>query len=127
MRNINQNINWSDYIESVKNGASFVTNGPMIEFKLNKTIEHGDIVKSGQQFTLRCFQGAVDKVEIIINGTSVKEFAGIKKGENKTFSGLLDIPVVAGLQQELLAERQCGHQWTVTLCTYISNLDKFCW
>ena len=67
----------------------------MIEFKLNKTIEHGDIVKSGeQQFTLKVFSSVpVDKVEIIINGTSVKEFAGINKGENKTFSGLLDIPV----------------------------------
>ena len=90
-----KNVNWSDYIESVKNGASFVTNGPMIEFKLNKTIEHGDIIKSGEQrFTLKVFSSVpVDKVEIIINGTSVKEFAGINKGENKTFSGLLDIPV----------------------------------
>jgi TolB protein len=90
-----KNVNWSDYIEAVKNGASFVTNGPMIEFKLNKTIEHGDIVESGeQQYTLKVFSSVpVDKVEIIINGTSVKEFAGINKGENKTFSGLLDIPV----------------------------------
>ena len=64
-----KNVNWSDYIEAVKNGASFVTNGPMIEFKLNETIEHGDIVKSGeQQFTLKVFSSVpVDKVEIIIN------------------------------------------------------------
>ena len=72
--------------------VSFVTNGPMIEFKLNKTLSTVISSKGGSNNFLKVFSSVpVDKVEIIINGTSVKEFPGIKKGEN-VFSGLLDIP-----------------------------------
>ena len=69
----------------------------------------------------------VDKVEIIINGTSVKEFAGIKKGENKTFLAYSIFQVVADCSKGYWRRDNVAINGQLPLCTYISNLDKFCW
>lgn len=88
------NIDWRAFIAAVKQGRTFVTNGPALLLKLEDKAQPGDLVKSGSNtFRLKVISAlAVDNVELVINGEVVWSGGNIAAGESKTFEGTIDLP-----------------------------------
>ena len=87
-------INWSAFVKAVKQGRTFVTNGPVLLLELEDKARPGDVVKSGSNsFTLEVISAlAVDNIELLINGEVVWSGGNITEGESKTFEGTIDLP-----------------------------------
>ncbi|GAA4812749.1 CehA/McbA family metallohydrolase [Litoribaculum gwangyangense] len=83
------------YLEALKNGKSFVSNGPQIEFKVNDK-EVGDIIKTKNKkvkWTLDVHSPLpYDKVEIFVNGEIINTQKGNTKSGSKTFNGSFEVP-----------------------------------
>lgn len=84
------------YLEALKNGKSFVTNGPQIEFKVDDK-DVGDIIETKNKkvkWTLDVHAPLpYDKVEIFVNGKIVSTQKGNTKSGSKTFKGSIEVPV----------------------------------
>ena len=89
-----EKLDWSNYVNAIKNGNSFVTNGPIIELTLSDKIEHGGIIEDGaQSFSLKLSSTvSVENAEIVINGIVVKKFRGVQAGETREYEGSITIP-----------------------------------
>ena len=83
------------YLEALKNGKSFVTNGPQIEFKVDDK-EVGDVIETKNKkakWTLDVHSPVpYDKVEIFVNGKIVNTQKGNTKSGSKTFKGSVEVP-----------------------------------
>ena len=88
-------FNENDFLQGLKDGKSFVSTGPMLEFELSGK-EPGEAIadsKSSARFTLNVHAPiAFEKVEIFVNG----KVAWTKKGNSeigsKSFKGRIKIP-----------------------------------
>ena len=88
------NRDWDSYAEALKNGKSFVTNGPMLDFKIEKS-SPGDIIdpSMGANWTLDLHSSInVDSVEIIVNGKVVWSDKGMDKPGSISYKGSIDLP-----------------------------------
>lgn len=90
-----EKLTTESYLEALKNGKSFVTNGPLIEFEVDKKIA-GDVIKSEKNkvkwsLNVHCAL-PYDQVEIFVNGEVVWTEKGNSKPGSKTYSGLLKVP-----------------------------------
>lgn len=82
------------YLDALKKGNSFVSNGPQILFSVDDQ-EAGDVIKSNKknakwQLTVHS-PVAYDTVEIFINGKVVQSIKS-KKGTSETYTGTIKIP-----------------------------------
>jgi TolB protein len=104
-------FNTSSYLEALKNGRSFVSNGPMLEFLVDGN-EPGGVVSPGQteapvvptetpeveikvqvDWTLNVHSPLpFDSVEIIVNGELVETQLGSPAAGSNRYSGSLEIP-----------------------------------
>ena len=82
------------YMEAMKQGRSFVTTGPMLEFELDGAAP-GDVV-SGEvsaRFKIDLASAvAVDLVEVIVNGLVVWSGPGLDGPGSRTYQGSIDLP-----------------------------------
>ena len=82
------------YMEAMKEGRSFVTTGPMLDFKLDGAAP-GDVV-SGEvsaRFKIDLASAvSVDLVEVIVNGLVVWSGTGLDGAGNRTYEGSIDLP-----------------------------------
>ncbi len=88
-------LTWESYMRALKDGRSFVTTGPMLEFSVNGTARPGDVVsaKGSVEFTLRAASAAsVDSVSIVVNGKTIRSLGPLAAGEARTFTGRIAIP-----------------------------------
>ncbi|PWL39651.1 hypothetical protein DKG77_02125 [Flagellimonas aquimarina] len=82
------------YLKALKDGRSFVSNGPQLVFKVNGK-EVGDVINPEQKkvkWSLNIYSPVTyEKVEIFVNGKAVwtKESKG---GNNETYRGSIKIP-----------------------------------
>lgn len=94
--NPNEPLSIDSYLKALKNGRSFVTNGPLIEFKVDKKIP-GEVVKSNNttvKWNLTVHAPiAYEKVEIFVNGKVVWTKNGNSKLGSKSYRGSVKIPV----------------------------------
>ena len=82
------------YMEAMKEGRSFVTTGPMLDFKLDGAAP-GDVV-SGEvsaRFEIDLASAvSVDLVEVIVNGLVVWSGPGLDGAGSRTYEGSIDLP-----------------------------------
>ena len=83
-----------NYLEALKKGKSFVSNGPQILFSM-EDYEVGDFIKTKKKkagWKLKVHSTiSYEKVEIFVNGDVVWTKKG-KKGNSETYSGSIEIP-----------------------------------
>lgn len=89
-------MNLPNYLEAVRSGRSFVTNGPMIKFEVNDTEAGGTVnttANQAVQWKLETWSSVpVEKVEILVNGQVVWSGKGLEQAGHKTFSGQINAP-----------------------------------
>lgn len=93
---LEEKLTAESYLKALKNGKSFVTNGPLIEFEVDKKIAGGVITseKSKAKWLLNVHSALpYETVEIFVNGEVVWTKKGNSKPGSKTYSGFLKIPI----------------------------------
>jgi len=86
-------LNWPAYIQGLREGRSFVTNGPFLDFQVGG-VGPGQVVGSGATtWTLDLATATeVDTVDIIVNGRVVASRPGMQSPGRRSFSGEIDLP-----------------------------------
>lgn len=87
-------LNWPAYVEALREGRSFVTNGPFLDFRLDGA-GPGGVVEAGDtaSWTLDLATAtAVDTVDILVNGRVVESHSGIAAPGQRTYSGEVALP-----------------------------------
>jgi TolB protein len=89
-------MNLPNYLEAVRRGRSFVTNGPLMRFSAGGA-EAGGIISAAAnrqiEWKLEAVSSApVEKVEIIVNGKIVWSGQGLSVAGRKTFAGKINAP-----------------------------------
>ena len=86
---------WLAYSNALKTGKSFVTNGPILDFKIGATMPGGAITsKKTVKWTLDVHSAlAVDSVEIIMNGNVIWKGKGLNKPGSKSYKGEINLPL----------------------------------
>jgi TolB protein len=86
--------NFKNYLKALKEGRSFVSNGPQIVFSI-EDYEVGEIIKSNKKkakWKLEVHSPVpYEKVELFINGIIV-DMKKSKSGNSETYSGTIQIP-----------------------------------
>jgi TolB protein len=89
-------MNLPNYLEAVRRGRSFVTNGPLIKFNAGGAEIGGVINADGNRqidWKLETASATpVEKVEIIVNGKIVWSGQGMTEAGRKTFAGRANVP-----------------------------------
>jgi TolB protein len=89
-----QRLNWPAYVEALREGRSFVTNGPFLDFRLDGA-GPGHIVAAGDtaSWTLELATAtSVDTVDILVNGRVVESLPGIATPGQRAYSGEIALP-----------------------------------
>jgi TolB protein len=75
-------------------GRGFVTTAPALLFRVGDGARPGDVVSPGaRDWSLELHSTvAVDRVELIVNGSVVRELEGVGAGEAQSYSGSIDLP-----------------------------------
>lgn len=85
----------SSYLASLKQGKSFVTNGPLMEFKIDGN-EPGNIIsrdKKKVKWTLNTYSTvSFESIEIFVNGNVVWTKKANPKSTNQSFKGAIEVP-----------------------------------
>ncbi len=91
--NTGDGLNWPTYLSALRAGRSFVTNGPMLDFKIGGA-GPGEIAAAGStSWTLTLGSAsAVEGVEVLVNGEVVWSGEGLDSPGSQDFSGELVLP-----------------------------------
>lgn len=84
---------WSTYMDALRNGRSFVTNGPFLEFSVGgagpgHTVSGGEVAWSLDVATAT----EVDRVEVLVNGEVAWSGEGLDGPGSRHFEGDLTLP-----------------------------------
>lgn len=86
-------LNWPVYLEALREGRSFVTNGPLLDFRVNGARPGGVVGAGPAGWTLDVATAtAFDTVEILVNGSVVAARSGIASPGRRTWEGDIDLP-----------------------------------
>lgn len=85
--------NWSTYMDALRSGRSFVTNGPFLEFSVGgagpgRTVSGGEVAWSLDVATAT----EVDRVEVLVNGEVAWSGQGLDGPGSRRFEGELTLP-----------------------------------
>jgi len=95
------------YLQALKEGKSFVSNGPMLEFSVDGREPGGSIQTEAQQasWKLKVHSALpVDSVQIFINGTAVETLEGHPEPGTKMYEGSVDVPQGGWVTARVLGE-----------------------
>lgn len=89
-------MNLANYLAAVRNGRSFVTNGPLIKFSAGAA-EAGGVINANAaqaiEWKLEAWSALpIEKVEILVNGQVVWSGKGLDAAGRKAFSGRINAP-----------------------------------
>ena len=88
-------FNYGSYLRALKAGRSFVTNGPLLDFRVRGTRPGGVLARGGTSvpWTLDLYTAvAVEKVEILVNGAVAWSGRGIDSVGVRRLSGTVNVP-----------------------------------
>ncbi len=92
---VDEPMNFPSYFRSLKAGRSFVTNGPMLDFRVGKAMP-GDVVQrtgTSLPFTLDLRSAVpVDSVMVLVNGAVVWRGAGTAASGSTHATGTIAVP-----------------------------------
>tara|TARA_Y100000588_G_scaffold323401_1_gene355965 strand:- start:249 stop:845 length:597 start_codon:yes stop_codon:yes gene_type:complete len=86
-------LNWPTYLDALRHGRSFVTNGPFIDFRIGGGAP-GDVISAGPaewELDLLTASG-VDQVDLIVNGEIVWSESGIESPGSRKYQGEIELP-----------------------------------
>lgn len=85
--------NWRAYIEALRSGRSFVTNGPFLDFRLEGA-GPGGVVSAGEaSWSLSVATATeVERVEVLVNGEVVWAEDGLDEAGTRGYEGRLALP-----------------------------------
>ena len=94
-------LNWPAYIEGLREGRSFVTNGPFLDFRVGGVGPGGVVGADGHGgpggasiWTLELATAtSVDTVDIIVNGRVVASHPGMQSPGSRSYTGTVELPV----------------------------------
>ncbi len=92
--NTNGKTDWGTYLTGIRNGRSVVTNGPMIDLKIDGKLP-GEVLNQSKGVTweMEVFSGSqLDKIELLVNGKVVWESKQPLTSGTKKFAGKLRLP-----------------------------------
>jgi TolB protein len=85
----------ASYLKALREGKSFVSNGPQLEFSAGDT-GPGEVLPAGTKkvrWTLEVHSPvAYEKVELFVNGVAVASYKGSDEPGNKSYKGTLKLP-----------------------------------
>ncbi|MDX1393326.1 MAG: CehA/McbA family metallohydrolase [Gemmatimonadota bacterium] len=86
-------LNWPAYIAALREGRSFVTNGPMVRLDVGGSAPGGVVQPGRVSFEVALASAApVDRIEVLVNGAVVAGGEGLASAGRTTLSGTLDLP-----------------------------------
>ncbi len=88
-------LSLQSFLAAVKQGRSFVTNGPMIDFSAGGVRPGGVIggASTSTEWKLDAWSAVpVERVEILVNGKVAWSGGGVPAGGRRSFSGRVDVP-----------------------------------
>ncbi len=87
-------LNWPAYIDGLREGRSFVTNGPFLGFRVGEA-GPGEVVPPGPAtWTLDLATAtSVDTVDIIVNGRVAASRPGMNSPGRRSYTGEIELPV----------------------------------
>ena len=86
-------LNWPVYLEALREGRSFVTNGPLLDFRVNGARPGGVTGAGPGEWTLDLATAtAFDTVEILVNGRVVASRSGIASPGRRTWEDDIELP-----------------------------------
>ena len=87
------NLNWPAYLEGLRAGRSFVTNGPFLDLRVDGARPGGVVEPGTATWTLDLATAtSVDTVDVIVNGRVVVSHPAIASPGHRTYTGDLDLP-----------------------------------
>jgi len=100
-------FNTGTYLQALKQGKSFVSNGPMLEFKANGK-GPGQVIESSDgtvNWTVNVHSALpFDSLEIFVNGTIVQTFEGNPLAGSKNYQGSVEFPAGGWMTARVLGE-----------------------
>jgi TolB protein len=86
-------LNFSKYLEGLRQGRSFVTTGPFLDFRVGEA-GPGAVIESGDaDFSIDIASAVhVERVEVLVNGKVVFESDGLGAPGKNTYTGKVNLP-----------------------------------
>ena len=86
-------LNWPAYMAALREGRTFVTNGPFVEFRLEGEGPGGVVAPGPASWTLELSSaGAVERVDVLVNGEVAWRSEGLGGPGSRRYEGALDLP-----------------------------------
>jgi len=86
-------LNWPVYLDALREGRSFVTNGPFLDFRVDGARPGGIVGAGPVGWSLDLGTATeVDTVEILVNGRVVASRSGIESPGRRTYRGDIELP-----------------------------------
>lgn len=86
-------LNWPTYMDALREGRTFVTNGPFLEFRLEGAGPGGVVAPGSAGWTLDLSSaGDVESVDVLVNGEVAWQSAGLEGPGARRYEGTLDLP-----------------------------------
>ena len=86
-------LNWPAYVAALREGRTFVTNGPFVEFRLEGEGPGGVVAPGPASWTLDLSSaGVVERVEVLVNGEVAWGSEGLGGPGARRYEGALDLP-----------------------------------
>ena len=86
-------LNWPAYMDALRNGRTFVTNGPFLDFRLEGAGPGGVVAPGTASWTLDLSSaGGVERVDVLVNGEVAWQSDGLEGSGSRRYEGTLDLP-----------------------------------
>jgi TolB protein len=87
-------LNMKSYVDALRQGRSFVSSGPQLDFTVAGVGPGGVVTKGGQvEWKLDAYSAvAVQKVEVLVNGKVVWRGDGLSAPGKRTYGGKISVP-----------------------------------
>ena len=86
-------LNWPAYMAALREGRTFVTNGPFPDFRLEGAGPGGVVAPGPASWTLDLSSaGSVARVDVLVNGEVVWQSGGLDGPGARRYQGSLDLP-----------------------------------
>ncbi len=102
-----ENFSTESYLQALKQGKSFVSNGPLLEFTVDDKEPGGSIQTEAQQASWKLQVHSalpIDSVQIFVNGSAVETLEGMQEPGSKMYEGSVDIPQGGWITARALGE-----------------------
>jgi TolB protein len=91
---VDSSSGYRGYLDGLKAGRSFVTTGPMVDFRVG-TAQPGDVIARTRRVSWTvdlASANPVERLELVVNGAVMDSTTGVAAGGTKRWAGTLQLP-----------------------------------